>query len=136
MLAFSLKSLSRLTFQQHCSEPVSKRQLKSVSKTAQLLVYLPSPIMADKTVLSLFFSRGQIASNNGDQTQKLHLQSLLFFFFLLFLGLSCFFCEKKASFQKGDSLTTTTSTPLSWSFLPVHSLSLCIQDSELMMYQP
>lgn len=105
-----------------------------MSKTAQLLVCFPSPIAADKTVLSLFFSRGQITSNNGDQTQELHLQSLLFFFFLFYLGLSCFLYERKARFQKGYFLTTTTSAPLSWSFLPIQSLSSCTQISELTMH--
>lgn len=78
-----------------------------MSKTAQLLVCFPSPIVADKTVLSLFFSRGQITSNNGDQTQELHLQSLLFFFFLFYLGLSYFLYERKARFQKGYFFSTS-----------------------------
>lgn len=93
-----------------------------MSKAAQLLVCLPSPTVADKTVLSLFFSRGQVASNKGDQTQKLHLQSLLFFSFLFYLGLSYFLCEMKARFQKGDSLTTTNSALLSWAFLETHAV--------------
>lgn len=135
MLVFSLKSLG-WPFSSTALSLCSKRQLKSMSQTAQLLVCLPSPTVADKTVLSLFFSRGQVASNNGDQTQKLHLQSLLFFFFLFYLRLSCFLCERKARFQKGDSLTAATSAHLSWCFLPMQSLPFCIQVSELTMYQP
>lgn len=97
-----------------------------MSKPAQLLVHLPSPTVADKTVLRLFFSRGQFASNNGDQTQNLPLQSLLFFFFLFYLDLSCFLCERMARFQKWNSLTASTSAGLFYPYSHCHLVSRCL----------
>lgn len=64
---------------------MSKKAAKIDVLNSTVLVYLPSLTVAAKTLLNLFFSSTEVASNNQDQNQKLCFQSLLFFSFLFYL---------------------------------------------------